>query len=156
MGIIIANTVSDELQKLLEKMDLCTQSMETIIQQERLAMQSFNGTLIAELTEQRARCQSELAELESQCRRLLLQHNMPNDMSLNTFIEKHIFHHKEALQTKRSNLLVRMESMHQSIEDNRIRLHAAWRVTTHVLKEIGALSSPENYAQESYNQGATR
>ena len=40
------------------------------------------------------------------------------------------------------------------LENNRIRLHAAWRVTTHVLQEIGALPKPESYNMGGYAQAS--
>jgi len=152
MGIIHSETLHDQLQNMLEQMDVCTQSMEDIIEQELQAAHTFDGDALEYLAEQRARSQSKVVELESQCKRLLKQYHAPDQMTLEEFITAHTGKGEQSLlQRKRKQVLARMERMHGAMEENRIRLHAAWCVTLHVLQEVGAMPN-----QEAYGRGVTR
>jgi len=151
MGIINSQNLYKQLSTILDKMDACAENMEGIVQQEEKATHSFDGDMLKQLAEQRVRSQSKMVELESQCRRLLKEYWVPDAMSLESFIEAHAQReNKQALQGKRQQVLVRMERMHEAMEENRIRLHAAWCVSMHVLQEVGALPK-----QESYGRGVT-
>jgi len=152
MGITSSQTLYDQLQHILEQMDACAQHMEDIVEQELQAAHTFDGDALAHLAEQRARSQSKVVELESQCKRLLKQYHAPEHMSLEEFIAAHAGKKERSLlQCKRQQVLARMERMHDSMEENRIRLHAAWCVTMHVLQEVGAMPN-----QEAYGRGAAR
>ena len=151
MGIIDSQNLYDRLSAMLEQMDGCAKNMEGIVQQEEKATHSFDGDVLEQLAEQRVRSQSKMVELESQCRRLLKEHSVPDTMSLENFIEEHVQReNKQALQGKLQQVLARMERMHGAMEENRIRLHAAWCVSMLVLQEVGALPK-----QESYGRGVT-
>jgi len=148
MGIIDSQNLYDRLSAILDKMDGCAKNMEGIVQQEEKATHSFDGDVLAQLAEQRVRSQSKMVELESQCKRFLKEHRAPETMSLENFIEKHAQRdNKQALQGKRQQVLARMERMHAAMEENRIRLHAAWCVSMLVLQEVGALPKQESYGR---------
>lgn len=152
MGIINSDTLHDQLQKVLEKMDDCAKNMEDIVGQELQAAHQFDGEALEQLAERRARSQSKVVELESQCRRLLKQYDAPDDMGLEGFITAYTGKKEQSLlQRKRKQVLLRMERMNNAMEENRIRLHAAWCVTMHVLQEVGALPQ-----QEGYGRGVAR
>jgi len=148
MGIIESQNLCNQLSSILEQMDACVIKMEDIVRQEADATHSFDGGVLEDLAEKRARSQSKMAELESQCKRLLKDYHAPEAMSLEHFIASHIQQeHKRLLQGKRQQLLARMERMHDAMEDNRIRLHAAWCVSMHVLQEVGAMPKQESYGR---------
>jgi hypothetical protein len=152
MGIISSQTLQDQLASMLEQMDVCAQNMEGIIAQELQAAHAFDGDALEHLAEQRARSQSKIVELESQCKRLLKQYGASDHMSLEDFISAHAEKSDQSLlQGKRQRVLARMERMHAATEENRIRLHAAWCVTMHVLQEVGAMPN-----QEVYGRGVAR
>jgi len=151
MGITDSQNLYNRLSVMLEQMDACAKEMESIAQEEEQATHSFDGLVLEQLAELRARSQSKMVELESRCRRLLKEHRVPDTMSLEHFIDAHVnCSEKKSLQAKRKQLLLRMERMHEAMEENRIRLHAAWCVSMHVLQEVGALPK-----QESYGRGVT-
>jgi len=152
MGIMSSQTLQDQLESMLEQMNVCVQSMEGITAQELQAAHEFDGDALVCLAEQRARGQSKVVELESQCKRLLKQYDAPDHMSLEEFISAHVGDESRLLlQRKRQQVLTRMEEMHAATEENRIRLHAAWCVTVHVLQEVGAMPN-----QEVYGRGVSR
>jgi len=152
MGITSSQTLHDQLQNILEQMNVCAQSMEDIVEQELQAAHTFDGDALEYLSEQRARSQSKVVELESQCKRLLKQYHASDHMTLEQFISVHTGKEGQSLlQRKRQQVLARMERMQAATEENRIRLHAAWCVTMHVLQEVGAMSK-----QEAYGRGAAR
>ncbi len=151
MGMI--QHLSDEILYLLEKMDLCSQTMEDILQEENKAVHSFDGELLETLAEQRLCCQHQWVALEEQWQAILERYQLSKDMTLEVFIDTKLgaLHtDAQALQHMRQRVLQRMEWIQQANEEQRIRLHAAWSVTTHVLQEIGMLP-----VQESYGRGAT-
>jgi len=151
MGINNSQNLYEDLSTILEQMDACAMDMEDIVKQEGQATHSFDGAVLEQLAERRVRCQSKMVELESQCRRLLKGYDVVASMSLEHFIEAHVqADSKRMLQAKRQKVLARMERMHDAMEENRIRLHAAWCVSMHVLQEVGAVPK-----QESYSRGAT-
>jgi len=156
MGITVTQTEIQNLSNMLTQMDDCSQNIEHIMQMEQQAVHSFDGDILEQLSDDRARCQSELVELESQCRRLLRKSGAQKEMSLKDFIDAYMQAEKVPLQRKRLKLLERMERVQQVSDEHRIRLHAAWHVTTHVLKEIGVLQVKESYAQETYAPGVAR
>jgi len=152
MGIISSQTLQNQLENMLEQMDVCTQNMEDIVAQELQAAHEFDGDALEHLAELRARSQSKVVELESQCKRLLKQYGASDHMSLEDFISAHAKKADQSLlQRKRLQVLARMERMHAATEENRIRLHAAWCVTMHVLQEVGAMPN-----QEVYGRGVVR
>jgi len=152
MGIISSQTLQDQLESMLEQMDVCAKNMEVIVEQELQAAHEFDGDALADLAEQRARSQSKVVELDSQCKRMLKQYQEPDHMSLEDFISAHTEKNQQSmLQLKRQQVLARMERMYAATEENRIRLHAAWCVTMHVLQEVGAMPN-----QEVYGRGVAR
>ncbi len=152
MGMTHSQTLHDQLQNIFEQMDICAQSMEDIVEQELQAAHTFDGDTLEDLAEQRARSQSKVVELQSQCKRLFKQYNAPDKITLKEFIAVHAEKNQQSLlQRKREHVLARMEHMYDAMEENRIRLHAAWCVTMHVLQEVGALPN-----QEAYGRGVAR
>jgi len=152
MGLTTPCHISEQLQTLFQQMQQVAEHMQTIIEDEQQALQHFNAEELTELLERRTRSQSTLAELESQCQRLLQAHNAPRDMRLEDFINQYVQGDHASLQAQRLQLSEYLQRIQDMLENNRIRLHAAWRVTSHVLQEIGALPKPESYSMDGYAQ----
>jgi len=155
MGLTTPCHISEQLQTLFQQMQQVAEHMHTIIQDEQQALQHFNAEHLTELVERRARSQSTLAELESQCQRLLQAHHAPRNMRLEDFINQYIPGDQAALQAQRLQLSEYLQRIQNMLENNRIRLHAAWRVTSHVLQEIGALPKPDSYSMGGYAQASS-
>jgi len=156
VAIIKTHNIAKHLDEILGQLDVAAQKMEVIIQDEREAAHSFAGEALELLFDNRARCQSELVELESQCRRMMMKQGVPADTTLEYFIEKHVESSKEVLQTKRLGVLERLENIRVATDENKILLHAAWSVTNHVLHEVGALPIQESYGHEVAAYGGMR
>jgi len=136
------------LHEILLSMECCVTEQESIIQEEREAMKIFDGVQLAELVERRARSQSELAELESRCRRLV--DNNGEEARLETVIEAHAADQADSLQSKRIGLVRRMQALERNHVENHIRLRAAWNVTTSILQQIGAVEPASTYPNATY------
>jgi len=156
VAIIKTHNIAKHLDEILGQLDVAAQKMEVIIQDEREAAHSFAGEALELLFDNRARCQSELVELESQCRRMMMKQGVPADTTLEYFIEKHVESSKEVLQAKRLGVLERLENIRVATDENKILLHAAWSVTNHVLHEVGALPIQESYGHEVAAYGGMR
>jgi len=154
--MIKTHNIAKHLDEILGQLDVAAQKMEVIIQNERDAAHSFAGEALEELFDERARCQSELVELESRCRRVMMKEGVDADTSLEHFIEEHVPTSQEALQKKRLGVLERLEQVRIATDENKILLHAAWSVTNHVLHEVGALPIQENYGHEVAAYGGMR
>ncbi|MDQ6953694.1 MAG: hypothetical protein Q9M15_09215 [Mariprofundaceae bacterium] len=148
VAIIKTHNIAKHLDEILGRLDVAAKKMETIIQNEREAAHSFAGEALELLFDDRARCQSELVELESRCRRLMMKEGVPAETSLELFIDEYVETSKAELQVKRLGVLERLEQVRVATDENKILLHAAWSVTNHVLQEIGALPVQKNYGNE--------
>lgn len=156
VAIIKTHNIAKHLDEVLGQLDAAAQKMEIIIKNEREAAHTFAGEALELLFDERARCQSELVELESRCRRIMMKEGVSADTSLEHFIEEYVDASKDALQAKRLNVLDRLEHVRVATDENKILLHAAWSVTNHVLYEVGALPVQESYSNEVAAYGGMR
>jgi len=157
VAMITTHNIAKHLDEILDQLDDAAQKMEQIIQNEREAAHSFAGEALELSFDERARCQSELVELESRCRRIMIKQGVVPETSLEHFINEHVEASKtEQLQSKRLNVLKRMENIRIATDENKILLHAAWSVTNHVLQEVGALPVQESYGNEVAAYGGMR
>jgi len=157
VAMIKTHNIAKHLDEILDQLDGAAQKMETIIQHEREAAHSFAGEALELSFDDRARCQSELVELESRCRRIMMKQGVPAETTLEHFIDGHIeISKRNHLQTKRLSVLERMEKIRIATDENKILLHAAWSVTNHVLQEVGAMPVQENYGNEVAAYGGMR
>ncbi|MDX8382680.1 MAG: hypothetical protein R8M45_01285 [Ghiorsea sp.] len=139
------------LLAMLSDMEACVTDQESIIVEEREAMRVFNGDELAVLVDRRARSQSELGELESRCRRLVKTGREDGeDTRLEWVIETYAPDHADSLQSKRIELVRRMQTLERNHVENHIRLRAAWNVTTNILQQIGAIEPPTTYQNSTY------
>jgi len=156
VAIIETQDMSQELNVILNQLNDAAQKMERIIQYERQAAHTFAGEALEQLFDDRARCQSEMVELESRCRRMMMKQGVAAETSLEHFIDVYMPTCREALQAKRLAVLERLENIRIETDENKILLHAAWSVTSHVLQEIGALPVQEQYGHHVAAYGGAK
>jgi len=148
-------SVPQKIASLLHAMMDCVQEQEAIILEEREAMQTFDADVLATLVERRARSQSVLDELESQCHILCKQINIPNTQQPMAYMIEHFAPHQaDELQDTRIELVRRMQVLERDHLENHVRLRAAWNVTTNILQHIGAIEMKPTY--NSYASQASR
>ncbi len=133
------------LQELLERMNEHANVLESIIVKEQEAAHQFDGDALIGLMEQRIHAYGELAELEERCKALLIAHGASEDMTLEAFIDLYAGSEKTQFQSLRRELYERMLHVEKGNSDNRIRLHAAYDVTTNVLKHVGVMKQKQTY-----------
>ncbi len=138
--------VSKTIYHILQDMDACITEQENILAQELDAIKVFDAEALTSLVEQRAKSQSVFHELESRCQRLL---GLGDDrQSMESLIDTHAHDDADMLQTMRVDLMRRMQALETTYQNNHLRLHAAWHVTTSILQQIGALKTPQTYARQ--------
>jgi flagellar biosynthesis/type III secretory pathway chaperone len=138
-------SLADALHALLQRMDATCHRLEDILQQEQLAVQAFNGMVLAALTDAHAACHRELTELEGQCRDLLRQQGVPDDMGLEAFIDLYLGHEAKQLQSVRRRLYERLSQSMQANEVNRQSMRFAFEASSAVLQTIGAIPARSTY-----------
>jgi len=141
-------TIGEELAHILADMDSCVHAQEDIIIEERAAMKIFDGFQLAILVERRARCQSELTELESRCQRLIIRGEVGEKLA--DLIDRYAGHDVDDLQSQRVELARRMQQLEQQHVENHIRLRAAWNVTTSILQQVGVVEAQTTYSKVNY------
>lgn len=146
------------IHRILHNMDDCIAEQESIVMEEREAMKVFDATALAELVERRARSQSTLHELESQCHMLCnhLAHILGTDKKMSYIIDHYATSDADYLQSMRIELVRRMQSLERDHVENHIRLRAAWNVTTNILQQVGAIEVKSTYQNTSYAQQGAR
>jgi len=135
----------EELDGLLKNMDACARNIEQITERELESARNFDAESLMQLSELRGQSYQALMEMECQCRKLLAQYNVPEDMTLRVFIDLFATRHAHELQALRRTLYARMMHINEVSEDSRIHLKAAFDVTIGVLQHIGLVESKQTY-----------
>ncbi len=157
VAMIQTHNIAKELEETLLQLDASVENMERIIQEERDAAHVFAGEDLERLFDERARCQSSLVELESRCRRVMMKVGAQMDMSLEHFVAEYVDADvQDDLQKIRLQVSKRLQAVREATEENKILLHAAWSVTTHVLHELGAMPVQDAYGAEVAAYGGMR
>jgi len=148
----MSKDMSALIDNILTGMDSCIGEQESIILEEREAMHTFDALALTALVERRARSQSKLNELESQCYLLCNQVEHINDKNnrMAYMIENFTGSHADELQDKRINLVRRMQALENDHVENHVRLRAAWNVTTSILQHIGVIETKSTYANTTH------
>ncbi|MDX8403841.1 MAG: flagellar export chaperone FlgN [Mariprofundaceae bacterium] len=136
------------LQELLERMGGCATGLEDIILQEQEAVRHFDGDALMELMDRRVEAYSQLAELEDKCKALLISSDASKNMTLEALIDLYAGTDQSRFQSLRRELYERMLRIERGNSENRIRLHAAYDVTTNVLLNVGALEKRQTYGPQ--------
>ncbi len=142
-----SGAIMPSLRSLLEQMDACAQDLEAITQREYEAIRSLDGEQILQASQQRIITHQYLGELEQQMRQLLAQHQVSSQLPISAVIDMYADDQTTALQALRRNLHERMLKIDQKSQENRMRLHAAYSVSSTILQQLGL--SP---AQQTYNR----
>ncbi|RLL55625.1 flagellar protein FlgN [Mariprofundus sp. EBB-1] len=133
----------EELHSVLEKMNVCALELEKIAQAEYEAIRHLDADQIMQLTDERIIAHQCLGQLEQQCRQLLDSYDVSRELSLSVVIDMYAGTKAAAFQSLRRNLYERMIKVDQSNQENKLRLHAAYNVTSNILQGLG-LSQPEH------------
>ncbi|MDQ7010922.1 MAG: flagellar export chaperone FlgN [Mariprofundaceae bacterium] len=128
------------LPDILQQMDACCRRLEEIVLQEQEAVQHFDTVILIELVDARHACHLDLQELEAECRKLV-----PDEISLEAYIDIHLQDDAANLQALRRKLRQRLASLQHASEDNCLLMRAAYDVTTGMLQSIGALEARTTY-----------
>jgi len=134
-----------QLGKLLEQMDRCAQELETITQCEYEAIRSLDAEQLMHIGNQRITAHQSLAQLEQQSRQLLAEYRVPSQQSLSSVIDMYAGEQTTAFQSLRRNLYQRMLRVDQKTQENRMRLHAAYNVSTTILQSLGLTQVEQTY-----------
>jgi len=146
---MVINQQSDSfiapLRSLLEQMDTYAQELEILTRSEYEAIRSLDAEQILLLGEQRIIAHQCLAQLEMQSRQLLAEHHISDQPGLSSVIDMVADEQGEALQSLRRNLFERILRVDQKTQENRMRLHAAYNVSTTILQSLGLTQVEQTY-----------
>lgn len=143
--MVSRSDTADTLQQLLHSMDVISRKLEEVVVCEQEAVHRFDADALVQLVEIRSNCHQQLTALEARCRDLMRQADMPEDLGLEAFIDLHLTDVAPQLQAIRRKLYQRMAKLAETNEDQRIRLRAAYEVTSNVLHQIGILETKGTY-----------
>jgi len=141
--IVLPVKALEALHSVLEKMNVCALELEKIAQTEYEAIRQLDADKIMQSSDQRITAHQCLAQLELQCRQLLDSYDISSEFSLSVVIDMYAGMKAAEFQSLRRNLYDRMLKVDQSNQENKLRLHAAYNVTSNILQGLG-LSQPEH------------
>lgn len=134
-----------QLYQLLERMNVCAQELESIMQAENHAIRSLDADLIVQASDQRILAHQCMAQLEQQCHQLLQRHQISGELTLSVIIDMYADMQTSDLQALRRNLYDRMLKVDQQSQENRMRLSAAYNVSTTILQGLGLVQPEQTY-----------
>jgi len=140
-----SNTMIEQLNTLFEQMDACAQELETLTDHEYEAIRELDAELILQAGKQRLILHQYLQQLEQQTRQLLARHQISNDLNMSSIIDTYADQQSTALQSLRKNLYERFLRVDQKSQENRMRLHAAYNVSTTILQGLGLAQQEQVY-----------
>jgi len=141
----LSPTTLQQLQQLLEKMNLFAQELETVGQQESEAIRTLNSEQVLQLTDRRIAAHQQLGLLERDCRKLLGEQAIPDELTLESVIDMYAGAQASEFQALRRNLYERMLRVDKGSQENRMRMLAAYNVSTNILQQLGLISSEQTY-----------
>ncbi len=133
------------LHVLLQQMNACAQELETTTQHEYEAIRSLQAEQILSLSERRISIFQCLTQLEEDCRRQLGSHGIPDELSLESVIEMYAGERAADYQALRRNLYERFMNIDKRSQENRLRMHAAYNVSSTILQHLGLSSVKQTY-----------
>ncbi len=139
------------LQSLLERMEACAQQLESITASEYEAIRNLDADRIMQLSDERLANHNELVLLEQAGRKLLADYNVSEQTPLSTAIEIHAGTQASGFQALRRRVQERMLKVDRHSQENRMRLHAAYNVSSAILNSLGL-----NQAEDGYHRGVAR
>jgi len=136
---------ANTLRNLLQRMDAICRSLEDVVLSEQKAIHLFDIEALIELTAFRHDCQQELQHLETACHEIIRQYDVPDKLSLETFIDIYLPNTAPDLQALRRSLYQRLTNLNKSNEENSLRLRASYDVTSSILHNTGLLELKRTY-----------
>lgn len=134
-----------QLGTLLEQMDVCAQELETITKSEYEAIRSLDADQLMYVGNKRIMAHQSLVQLEQQSRQLLNEYQIPRQQSLSSVIDMYAGEQTTSFQALRKNLYERMLRVDQKTQENRMRLYAAYNVSTTILQSLGLTQTEQTY-----------
>ena len=141
----LSSTVMQELRYILEQMNVCALALEEISKKEQEAIHVLDSDRIMVLADRRVEAHQKLAHLETECHALLKQQGIPGDMTLEMVIDMHGGADAPDLQAIRRKLYNRVLSVDKGSQENRLRLLAAYSVTSTILQKLGLSENKSTY-----------
>ena len=148
MKTLPANAMQ-KLQHLLEQMNVCARQLESITQDEYKAIRSLDAEKILQLGDQRILAHQCLEQLEQQCRDLLNRQHISSQLALSAVIDMYAGIDATTCQALRRNLYERIIKVDQQSQENRMRLHAAYNVSTTILQSLGLSTAEQTYQRRT-------
>jgi len=145
----LPDSALQQLHDVLEKMNVCARELEKITQAEYEAIRQINADHIMQLSDHRISAHQCLAQLEAQCRELLKQYDIADDLSLSVVIDMYAGAQVVEFQALRRNVYDRMLKVDQDSQDNRLRLHAAYSVSSSILQGLGLTKAEHTYQRRT-------
>jgi len=145
----LSRNALQQLHHLLEQMNVCARQLESIAQDEYEAIRSLDAEQILHLGDQRILAHQCLEQLEQQCRNLLTREQVPAGMTLSAVIDMYAGIDATAFQALRRNLYERIVKVDQQSQENRMRLHAAYNVSTTILQSLGLSAAEQTYQRRT-------
>ena len=146
----ISTSAMQQLDTFLQQMNACARHLESVTQAEYEAIREVDGERVLTLADERVACYQQFGQLEQACRQLLARESIPEDMSLEAIIDMYSGEKASELQALRRNLYERIVYIDQRSQENRLRMHAAYSVSSAILQHLG-LSQPE----QTYSPGTS-
>jgi len=141
----LSGKTMQKLRSLLEQMNICAQELESITQNEYEAIRSLDTDQILHMGDQRILAHQCLEQLEQQCRTLLIKQDISSQLDLATVIDMYAGIETIEFQALRRNLYERIVKVDLQSQENRMRLHAAYNVSTTILQSLGLTSKEQTY-----------
>jgi len=135
----------DKLHTVLEKMNVCACELEKISQAEYEAIRLLDADKIMQMSDHRITAHQCLDQLEKECRELLRCYDISAELSLSVVIDMYAGDQAASFQALRRNLYDRMLKVDQHSQENRLRLHAAYNVSSSILQGLGLSTSEQTY-----------
>jgi|GEM_PF-1645384 len=145
----MSSNAMQKLQSLLEQMNVCARELESITQDEYEAIRSLDAEKILQMGDRRILAHQCLEQLEQQCRNLLTRENIPGQMTLSAVIDMYTGIDAMEFQALRRNLYERIVKVDQQSQENRMRLHAAYNVSTTILQSLGLSAAEQTYQRRT-------
>ncbi len=133
------------LHQLLEQMNICAEQLESITRDEYEAIRSLDAETILQLGDQRILAHQCLEQLEQQCRNLFSETQLSGQVTLSAMIDMYAGIDASEFQALRRNLYERIVKVNRQSQENRMRLHAAYNVSTTILQSLGLSNAEQTY-----------
>lgn len=145
----LSESTLTQLRELLGQMYDTTLKLDEIMQQEVAAIRVLDGDTIIRLADEHIMIHERLATLEQMCKTLLAREGVAADMPLQEAIELYAADQAADLQALRLKLREKVEATELTSEETRMRMLAAYNVSSNVLQLLGLTQSEQTYGRSA-------